>query len=134
MGKSYGERLREEIAGRVEVVVTGHVEEASAVPMLQSCFALSLNYPFGRRDAVLRQTSFPTKLGTYIQAARPLLLHVPPDSSVMPLVGPDGFATPWGSNLPDEGASALVGLWNRPDSHESRHLQAESVRFRYYEP
>jgi glycosyltransferase involved in cell wall biosynthesis len=134
MGRSYGDRLKAEVGESVDVEVTGHVSEAEAVPLLRDCFALYLNYPFGRRDAVLRQTSFPTKLSTYIQAARPLLLHVPPDSSVMPLVGPDGFATAWPSLDPAAGADALLAAWDRPENHESRRDAAEAVRREYYDP
>jgi glycosyltransferase involved in cell wall biosynthesis len=134
MGRSYGDRLKAEVGDAVDVEVTGHVSEADAVPLLRDCFALYLNYPFGRRDAVLRQTSFPTKLSTYIQAARPLLLHVPPDSSVMPLVGPDGFATAWPSLDPASGADALLAAWDRPENLESRRDAAEAVRREYYDP
>ena len=133
MGKSYGERLKAEMAGKIGVDVTGHVDEASAVALLRDCFLLYLNYPFGRRDAVLRQTSFPTKLSTYIQASRPLLLHMPPDSSVMPIVGPDGYAHPWGTSNASDGAAVLVDLWQDPTNHASRHVQAESVRLRYFD-
>jgi hypothetical protein len=133
-GRGHGEQLRAEFAGRVEVEAAGHVSEDEAVPLLRDCFALYLNYPFGRRDAVLRQTSFPTKLSTYVQAARPLLLHVPPDSSVMPLIGPGGFAIPWHDLDPMRGADALVAAWGRPENHESRHEEADRVRRDYYDP
>src|SRR5262249_42420720 len=62
VGQGHGDQLRAEFAGRVEVESTGHISEADAIPLLRRCFALYLNYPFGRRDAVLRRTSFPTKL------------------------------------------------------------------------
>jgi hypothetical protein len=132
MGRSYGERLRDEWGQRVNIEVTGHVSESEAIPHLRDCFALYLNYPFGRRDAVLRQTSFPTKLSTYIQAARPLLLHVPPDSSVMPLVNDKGFAFAWCNLDPNSGAEALLKAWETPANHQSQHVEAESVRQSYY--
>jgi len=134
MGRSYGERLKAEFEGRVEIEVTGHVTESDAVPLLRECFALDLNYPFGSRDAVLRRTSFPTKLSTYVQAGRPLLLHSPTDSSVMPLVDDSGFAAVWSNNDPERGAEALLELWNRPANHESRHVEAERVRLAHYDP
>ncbi len=134
MGQSYGDRLKSESGDRLDVEVTGHISEDDAVPLLRDCFTLYLNYPFGRRDAVLRQTSFPTKLSTYIQAARPLLLHVPADSSVIPLVNRDGFATAWADLDPEHGADALVATWSQPQNHESRHVEAEEVRLMYYHP
>ena len=102
--------------------------------LLRRCFALYLNYPFGRRDAVLRQTSFPTKLSTYVQAARPLLIHAPADSSTAPLIGPDGYATAWSDLDPARGADALVAAWGRAENHASRHEAADRVRRDYYDP
>jgi hypothetical protein len=134
VGKGHGDRLRAEFAGRVEVESLGHVSEAEGVARLRDCFALYLNYPFGRRDAVLRQTSFPTKLSTYIQAARPILVHAPADSSTAPLVGPDGFATAWTDSDPSHGADALAAAWSVAANHASRHEAAERVRLAYYDP
>jgi hypothetical protein len=134
VGRSYGERLRAELGHRVEVEVLGHVEEADAVPRLRDCFALYLNYPFGPLDAALRRLSFPTKLGTYTLAARPILIHAPKDSSVMTLMEVEGYARHWGSLGEAEGASSLVAMWGDPRMHESRHLEAESIRLRHYDP
>lgn len=134
MGRSYGERLQAEMGGRVLVEVTGHLDEPEGVQRLRECFALYLNYPFGWRDAVLRQTSFPTKLSTYIQAARPLLLHVPPDSSVMPLVEYTGYAAHWGTMDWRDGSAALERLWADPAAEAVACAAAERVRRRYYDP
>jgi hypothetical protein len=134
IGQGHGEQLKAEFAGRVEVESTGHVSEAEGVALLRHCFALYLNYPFGRRDAVLRQTSFPTKLSSYIQAARPLLIHAPGDSSTAPLAGPDGYATAWSDLDPAHGAEALVAAWGQGENHASRHEAADQVRRDYYDP
>ena len=134
VGRGHGERLRAEFAGRLEVEFTGHVSEAEGVALLRDCFALYLNYPFARRDAVLRQTSFPTKLSSYVQAARPLLIHAPTDSSVTPLFGPDGYATSWPDLDPAHGADALVAAWGRAENQASRHEAAERTRRDYYDP
>jgi len=134
VGQGHGEQLRAEFAGRVEVESTGHISEAAAVSLLRGCFALYLNYPFGRRDAVLRQTSFPTKLSSYVQAARPLLVHALADSSTTPLVGPDGYATAWADLDPARGAEALAAAWGRAENHASRHEAAERVRREHYDP
>ena len=134
VGRSHGERLKGEVGDRVEVEVLGHIEEAEAVPRLHDCFALYLNYPFGPLDAALRRLSFPTKLGTYALAARPILIHAPGDSSVMPLMEIDGYAGHWGSLGEAEGASKLVEMWGNPRASESRHSEGESVRLRYYDP
>lgn len=133
VGKGLGERLRDEFAGRVEVEPTGHLDEARAVERLSRCFALYLNYPFSARAAVLRQTSFPTKLSSYLLAARPLLAHAPRDSSIAPLERLGGFVTWWASERPSDGAAALRDLWRRPAAHESQHVVAEAQRARLYD-
>ena len=134
MGRGHGERLRTEMAGQIDVEITGHINESEGIARLRDCFALYLNYPFGRFDAVLRQTSFPTKLSTYVMAARPLLLHVPPDSSVMPLVADEpSYAIPWGSLNIEVGATILQNLWADPSSDASAHEAAERTRQRYYD-
>jgi hypothetical protein len=135
IGRSFGERLRADLADLpdVEIEVTGHLDEPEGVRLLRDCFVLYLNYPFSPRDAVLRQTSFPTKLSTYLLAARPILLHAPGDSSVVPLAEYDGYALLWESLREEEGADRIIRLWNDPNSAESQHLAAERVRQRYYD-
>jgi hypothetical protein len=134
IGRSHGERLRADMGDLIDVEVTGHVDEAQGIERLKSCFALYLNYPFARRDAVLRQTSFPTKLSTYVQAARPLLLNVPGDSSVLPLLDEPGFAAHWNSLHPSEGMERLLSLWHAPDAFQSCHESSERIRRRYFDP
>lgn len=133
LGRSHGERLRDEMGSQIEVEVAGHVSEAEGIERLRDCFALYLNYPFGRRDAVLRQTSFPTKLSTYIQAARPVLIHAPDDSSVTPLYDYPGYAARWASMNVDDGATQLKRLWSEPASDASAHCAAEEIRHRFYD-
>jgi hypothetical protein len=134
VGRSHGDRLKAEMGDRVEVEVLGHIEEPEAIPRLRDCFALYLNYPFGLLDGALRRLSFPTKLGTYTLAARPILIHAPGDSSVMPLTKMEGYAAHWGSRKASEGAARLVELWNDTRASDSRHFEAEAVRLRYYDP
>ena len=134
VGRSHGERLRAEVGGRVEVEVLGHVEEPEAVVRLRDCFALYLNYPFGPLDSSLRRYSFPTKLGTYALAARPILLHAPDDCSVMSLTESAGYAGHWASRRETDGAAVLMAMWRDPRASGSRHPEAEAVRLRYFDP
>ncbi len=133
IGRGHGRELAQEMRGVVDVDVTGHLDEEEAIARLRDCFSLYLNYPFAKRDAVLRQTSFPTKLTTYIQAARPLLLHVPSDSSVMPLLEDTGYTRHWGSLSVSDGSDLLVHLWKDPRAFESCHEAADVVRQRYFD-
>ncbi len=127
-GAGFGERLRREVAGRVNVEVLGHVDEPSAIGVLQQCLALYLNYPFGPTTTVLRETSFPTKLSTYIYAARPLLTHAPHGSSTIDLCR--GYSFDWTSMSPDDGAAMLLQIAAAPNAEYQ--AGAEEVRTRFY--
>jgi hypothetical protein len=133
VGAGLGARLAAEFQGRVEVDVPGHMDEAHAAERLARCFALYLNYPFSRRAAVLRQTSFPTKLSSYLLAARPLLMHAPSDSSIAHLIDMPGFVGWWGDESVDAGARVLRALWDSPAAHASQHEPAEQLRRRHYD-
>jgi hypothetical protein len=135
MGKSQGERLRADMAGRLPVEITGHVAEPAAIEHLRHCFALYLSYPFGPLGKVLRETSFPTKLSTYMMAARPLLVHTPPDGSVMPITADEPeYAYAWTHAHPSAGGNVLKNMWNNPQSFASQHEAADRVRLHYYNP
>jgi hypothetical protein len=135
MGQNPGARLKAEMAGRLEVEITGHVAEPAAIEHLRGCFALYLNYPFGPFGAVLRRTSFPTKLSTYVMAARPLIVHSPADGSVAPLWSDEpGYAYKWSRAGSEEGAEVLARMWADPGSLASQHESADRVRLRYYDP
>ena len=133
IGQGPGARVREYARGQVDVEVTGHLGEPAAIERLKSCFLLYLNYPFSIRAAVLRQTSFPTKLSTYVMAARPLLQHAPPDSSVADLSSLTDYVAPWGDERIETGVESIVRAWNDQDLHQCRDFQAEVVRRRYYD-
>jgi hypothetical protein len=95
---------------------------------------LYVNYPFGRRAGLFRQTSFPTKVSTYVLTARPLLVHMPADGSVVPLTAlPNGYATHWDTLRAEDGAAIMTQLWHNPGQHESIHEVAESVRSRLFD-
>ena len=82
------------------------------------CFAARflqyLNYPFGWRDRVLRQTSFPSKLATYIAAGRPLLLHTPADSTTAELATIPGLSYHWDDLNVEHGVQLLKKAWADP--------------------
>lgn len=133
-GAGSGDRLKREFAGRVEVEVTRHLAELQAIERLRTCLALYLNYPFGWRSRVLRETSFPTKLTTYLYAARPLLVHAPPGTSVADLPRGRGYVTPWQSMAVSDGARRLVEMARNPESASGFQAEAEQVRRTYYDP
>lgn len=117
----------------VALETPGHLAEADGLARLRASFLLYLSYPFGHRGKVLRSTSFPTKLSTYVMAARPLLLHVPPDSSVGFLGSSAPYATLWTSVDPEEGAEIISALWLNEHVDGSFHAAAEHERQQHFD-
>jgi hypothetical protein len=135
VGHGFAERLKKDLTGTgVEVEVVGHVDEAEAIRLLSRCFAVYLNYPFDRRAAVLRETSFPTKLATYLRAARPIVTHAPKGTSLAPLSPMTGYVHPWTTMDPADGEALLARMWRDPAQLESAHESGEALRLRYYDP
>lgn len=125
--------VRRILPSGLEVALPGHIEEDEAVALLRASFLLYLCYPFSRRGAVLRRTSFPTKLSTYAMAARPLLVHTPTDSTVAFLGERTPYASRWSSLSVEEGARLIVDLWRRDDLAESFHTDAEQLRAEFFD-
>jgi hypothetical protein len=118
----------------VDVTFAGHVPESEGVDLLRRVFAVYLGYPFGSRSRVFRRTSFPTKLGTYLLSARPIIVHTPYDSTLTPIVDVAPFTLPWFADTADAGARMLLRAWHHDDLHRSQHEPAETLRKRYFGP
>ena len=134
VGQGQAERLRAELGGLISIVSVGHVDEAEAAAVLRGTFLQYLNYPFGWRDRVLRQTSFPSKLATYIAAGRPLLLHTPADSTTAELAAIPGLSYHWDDLNLEHGVQLLKKAWADPQTSLGAHVALEEVRRRYYDP
>lgn len=117
----------------VVLELPGHLDEREGIAMLRRSFLQYLCYPFGRRGKVLRTTSFPTKLSTYVMAARPLLLHTPVDSSVAGLGFLSPYGTLWSSLDAQEGADLMSALWFGGHASQSFHVAAERQREQHYD-
>lgn len=126
-------RLRQALPSGVALDLPGHLDERAGIARLREAFLLYLSYPFSRRGKVLRTTSFPTKLSTYVLAARPMLLHMPADSSVAFLGGTSPYATLWDSRASEDGANLIARLWRDERMRESFHADAEEVRMRHFD-
>lgn len=116
----------------VDLEITGHLPESEGIARLRGAFLLYLSYPFGRRGAILRRTSFPTKLSTYVQAARPLLLHTPSDSSITSLGSLSPYTSLWSSQSAEDGAELIMRRWSEPAMKESFHAEADALRTRQF--
>lgn len=64
----------------------GDVPEQQVVEQLQQCSFVYSMYPFGPRYRIFRETSQPTKMSTYLMAARPIFVHCPQGSSVIDMM------------------------------------------------
>jgi hypothetical protein len=133
LGRSRAEILKSLERPGFKVELLGHVDEAAAVEQLKGCFLVYLNYPFSRLTRVLRQTSFPTKLSTYIMASRPILLHAPSDSSTAELATMSPFVVPWHNCDVEAGADLIYAACQDPLMSQSFHADAERVRAKYYD-
>lgn len=132
--KRNAERLAHKVLGKVEIDARDHLAETDAIALLSRCFVTYLNYPFGVRDRVLRQTSFPTKLSTYLQSARPILIHAPEDSSTMILRGHAPYIETWTDLDPQRGADVLARMFENPELDQSFDATAESLRKEWFDP
>jgi hypothetical protein len=117
----------------VTLEAPGHLDEREGVARLRRSFLLYMSYPFARRGRVLRTTSFPTKLSTYVMAARPLLLHMPIATSVASLGATAPYATLWSSLSPEEGAGIMSALWLGHRASESFHAAADNAREQHFD-
>ena len=64
----------------------GDVAEQEVVRRLQKCRFLYSMYSFNPRHRVFRETSQPTKMSTYLMAAKPILAHCPEGSSTQDML------------------------------------------------
>lgn len=133
IGGGDSNRVRRALPSTLTVDLPGHLDEQAGIARLRESFLLYLSYPFRRRGQMLRTMSFPTKLSTYVQAARPILMHMPADSSVAFLARTAPYATLWQSRAPDEGAEIIAGLWREARMHETFHIAADAVRADYFD-
>jgi hypothetical protein len=134
LGQLFGEQLKRELVPEgVVVEAPGHVNEEEGVRLLQTCFVLYANYPFGLRNAVFRETSFPTKMGTYAMCARPILAHAPRGSTLDALRDAGDYVHAWTDLDPARGAAILTDAWRREETRASAHVAAEKVRSRYFD-
>jgi hypothetical protein len=64
----------------------GDVPETEVIKRLQRCSFVYSMYSFNRRHRVFRETSLPTKMSTYLMAAKPILAHCPKGSSIVDMI------------------------------------------------
>ncbi len=63
------------------VQLLGDVAEDEVVRQLAQCSFVYSMYSFDSSHRILRETSLPTKISTYLMAARPILVHSPENST-----------------------------------------------------
>ena len=83
-GKPPFSKVESEFPGLIENC--GEVSEPEAVERLQQCAFVYSMYSFAPRHRIFRQTSQPTKMSTYLMAARPIFAHCPQGSSMIEMM------------------------------------------------
>jgi hypothetical protein len=91
------------------VEVVDDLPEHEAIKRLSACHFLYAMYPFEARSEVFRRTSLPTKITTYLQAQRPILVHSPRPSTLLDVVERFGLGVSCTSNTQDAIATAIGG-------------------------
>lgn len=64
----------------------GNIAEPEVIKQLQQCTFVYSMYSFKSRHRIFRETSQPTKISTYLMAAKPIFVHSPAGSSTMQLL------------------------------------------------
>lgn len=64
----------------------GNVAEPEVIKQLQQCAFVYSMYSFNPRHRIFRETSQPTKISTYLMAAKPVFVHSPAGSSTMQML------------------------------------------------
>lgn len=136
IGGGVGAKLRSHLppAGPLDIELAGTLSEEEGIARLRECDLLYVNYPFTPRARVLGQTSFPTKLSSYVMSARPLLIHAPPDSTIAPIAQavPD-YARLWASNDPAAGAGVIEAYWHHSEDAAGLREAACQIRGSYFD-
>jgi len=127
-GDGLGDRLRQEFSGRLDVQYLGHLAEHAAIERLRKCFFLYLNYPFSPWCRVLRETSFPTKLSSYLYAARPILIHAPLHTSLDDLTKDPTLFAHWSSEATADGVNVILELVRRSENNYDFDVAADRWR------
>lgn len=90
------------------------VPEAEALELLKNCQLLYAMYPFDDRNRVFRQTSFPTKLSSYIKLQRPIFAHTLEDSTLASFVSENSIGVVCNSLSQDRICDSIVSVIKDP--------------------
>lgn len=82
--------------------------ESSVINELQQCEFVYAMYPFASRRATFVQTSFPTKLSSYVMAQRPIVAHSPPNSTLVSFLKSTKTGVCWTNTNVSEGKACIA--------------------------
>lgn len=102
--------------------------EDKVIPELAKCHMVYCMYPVNTALRIFSKTSLPTKLSSYLQAARPIFGHGPADSTLGEFLATTKLGRMWsdGSNI--QGRRALEAL----AALQPPHQQWQEARRRYF--
>lgn len=84
--------------------------EEKVIPQLAKCHFVYCMYPLSKALHVFSQTSLPTKLSSYLQAARPIFGHGPADSTLAEFLGTTKLGAIWSAADKQKGFELLEAI------------------------
>jgi len=102
--------------------------ESSVINELQQCDFVYAMYPFAARRATFVQTSFPTKLSSYVMAQRPIVAHSPSNSTLASFVESTNVGVCWSNTNMLEGKACIGSVLGNTITDDS-WKKAQSIFF-----
>lgn len=97
----------------------GTLAEDKVIPELAKCSFVYCMYPLSTALRLFSKTSLPTKLSSYLQAARPIFGHGPGDSTLAEFLSTTALGSMWATGKKEDGMAAFQQLDKMPltDQH-----------------
>jgi hypothetical protein len=84
--------------------------EEQVIPQLARCTFVYAMYPTSKKLWLFAKTSLPTKLGSYVQAGRPIFGHGPSDSSLAEFISTTCTGALWANTSTEQGLATFDRL------------------------
>ena len=95
---------------RDNIILYPDLPEREVIPKLANCSFVYAMYPMANKMRKFSQTSLPTKLTSYVQAAIPIFGHGPSDSTLAEFLHKTGTGMLWSSRIKNDGIKALTEI------------------------
>jgi hypothetical protein len=110
------------------IILHPHLSEQEVIPKLAHCNFVYSMYPMSKKMYCFSKTSLPTKLTSYVKAARPIFGHGPPESSLAEFINSARIGVLWSNKSKSTCIEALEKIFSINPGIE----QWEIARERYF--